>query len=135
MTDHADVAAPQPGQHGDPPPATGARRVIRIVDNILSVVLFIGQIGLWGLAFLSFMTFPFTTDNCAYQTCGDEHWINYAMLTVALTAPAGAVFSGLGIYLLAKRKVGFWAPLLGVTVQVAMLTAAWMMAGRAGPVN
>jgi hypothetical protein len=81
------------------------------------------------------MVFPFTTDNCAYEKCGDENWVNHALLVVALTAPAGAIFSGVGIYLLAKRKIAFWVPLLGCAVQFAMIAAAWIMAGRAGPID
>ncbi|MBP1823206.1 hypothetical protein [Mycobacterium sp. OAE908] len=136
MTDHRSVAgrSPQRAAH-DPLPPTGARRVSRMVDNTLSVVLFAGQIALWGVAFISFIALPMSIDNCAYQDCGPEKWIDYAMLTVALSAPAGAIFSGAGIYLLATRKVGFWAPLLGCAVQVAMLAAAWLMAGNAGPIH
>jgi hypothetical protein len=136
MTDHRSVAGrgPQRAAH-DPPPLAGARRVSRIVDNTLSVVLFAGQIALCGVAFISFIALPMSIDNCAYQDCGPEKWIDSAMLTVALSAPAGAIFSGVGIYLLATRKVGFWAPLLGCAAQVAMIAAAWLMAGNAGPIH
>jgi hypothetical protein len=57
------------------------------------------------------------------------------MATVALSAPVGAICIGVGIYLLAKRKTAFWSPLLGAGAQVAMIAAAWMMAGHAGPIG
>lgn len=120
---------------GDPPPPTGARRAVRIADNVLSVVLFLIQLGLWPIAFLSYIAIPMSIDNCAYVECGDERWIRYAMGAVALSVPIGAVFIGGGIYLLAKRKIAFWSPLLGVAAQVAMIAAAWIMADHAGPIS
>jgi hypothetical protein len=107
----------------------------RIADNVLSVVLFMIQVALWPVAFISYMAFPMSIDNCAYVECGDEKWINYAMATVALSAPVGAIFIGGGIYLLAKRKTGFWSPLLGCATQGAMIAASWMMADYAGPIS
>jgi hypothetical protein len=118
---------------GDPP--AGARRGVRIVDNILSVLLFMIQVGLWPVAYVSYIAIPMSTDNCAYVECGDEKWINYAMATVALSAPVGAIFIGGGIYLLAKRKIGFWSPLLGGAAQFAMIAAAWIIARHAGPIS
>jgi hypothetical protein len=93
------------------------------------------QMALWPVAYISYIAIPMSTDNCAYVECGDEKWIDYAMASVALSAPLGAVFIGGGIYLLAKRKIGFWSPLLGCAVQASMLAAAWMMARHAGPLS
>jgi hypothetical protein len=114
---------------------TGAPRTVRIVDNVVSVVLFLIQVGLWPVAYISYIAIPMSTDSCAYVECGDDKWIDYAMATVALSAPVGAICIGVGIYLLAKRKTAFWSPLLGAGAQVAMIAAAWMMAGHAGQIG
>jgi hypothetical protein len=107
----------------------------RIADNVVSIALFLIQVALWPVAYLSFIAMPMSIDNCAYVDCGDEKWIGYAMWTVALSVPIGAIFIGGGIYLLAQRRVAFWSPLLGCVAEAAMIAAAWMLAHHAGPIG
>ncbi|MCV7278835.1 hypothetical protein H7J88_04135 [Mycolicibacterium flavescens] len=114
-------------------PVIESRRGL-IVDRVVTGVLCLGQVGLFFVAFLSFIALPMSTDNCAYVDCGDEDWIRYAMATVALTGPLGLVFLGVAAYLLSTRKVAFWAPLTGGIAQVVAIAIAWIMAGWAGPI-
>lgn len=108
---------------------------VRIADVTTCVLLFVVQAGGLLLALLSFMVLPMTTDNCAYQACGDGKWINYAMwIAIASMAPA-ALFSCLGIIQLARNRIGFWLPLIGILAQGAILWASWRAAALAGPIT
>ena len=114
--------------------ATTEGRGGRIADTAVSVVLMLAQVGLWPVAFMLFIALPMSIDNCAYVDCGDEAWIGRSMGTSMGSIPVGSIFIGLAIYRLARHRVAFWAPLLGCGVQVAMLGAAFGMAGLAGPI-
>lgn len=107
----------------------------RSTDTAVTVVLFLIQIALWAVAFMSFIAIPMSTDNCAYVTCGDQGWIDDAMWTAAGSIPVGMLFIALGIYLLAQRRFAWWAALSGCAVQVLMLGGAWFMADAAGPLS
>ncbi|CDO06896.1 hypothetical protein C1S82_26835 [Mycolicibacterium cosmeticum] len=88
-----------------------------------------------GVMLLSVLVLPMSIDNCAYQTCGDEKWISYAIWTaLASMAPAG-VFTGLGIIQLARNRIGFWLALIGTVAQWSLIYGAWRMAALAGPVG
>ena len=110
-------------------------RGLRVVDVTACVLLFVVQFGVAFLALMSFMVLPMSTDNCAYQTCGDEKWIDYAMwIALASMAPA-ALFSGLAIVQLARNKIESWLPLVGTIAQCSILYAAWRLAVIAGPIS
>lgn len=109
-------------------------RGARIADITVCVLLFVAQGGLGLLALMSFMVFPMSTDNCAYEACGDGNWINWAMwMALGSIVPAGLFFS-LGVIQLARRRIAFWLPLLGVLAQVGLLLGAWRVADLAGPI-
>jgi hypothetical protein len=71
---------------------------------VVAVVLFMAQLGLAAVAFISFIAIPMSIDNCAYEECGSEEWIAPAMWIVAISVPVGMIFTGGGIYFLAQRK-------------------------------
>lgn len=109
-------------------------RGVRTADVTAFVLLVCVQLAGVGVALLSVLVLPMSIDNCAYQTCGDEKWINYAIWTaLASLAPAG-VFSGIGIIQLARNRIGFWLALVGAVAQWSVLYGAWRMAALAGPV-
>ncbi|HYZ69828.1 MAG TPA: hypothetical protein VE666_18860 [Mycobacterium sp.] len=56
-------------------------------------------------------------------------------MTPAIGDPAAAPMSARRGVRIAKREVGFWAPLLGCGAQLAMIAAAWIMARYAGPIG
>lgn len=76
-----------------------------------------------------------STDVCAYEECGDEKWVGYA---IAVAVPLGL------LVLLADvvATIGFWAsrrgpwrpPLVGCCVQLVLLMIAMVMVSAAGPV-
>ncbi|BBY28173.1 hypothetical protein [Mycolicibacterium sediminis] len=106
----------------------------RVADTVVSVLLMLAQVGLWPIAFMLFIALPMSIDNCAYVDCGDEAWIGRAMWTAVGSIPVGVFFVGLAIYYLARRRVAFWAPLLGCVIQLTMLWGAYAMADLAGPI-
>jgi len=80
------------------------------------------------------LVLPMSIDNCAYQTCGHEKWISYAIwMALASLAPVG-LFTGFGIIQLARNRFGFWLALIGAVAQWSVLYGAWRMADWAGPV-
>lgn len=110
-------------------------RSVRIADVTACLLLIAVQAGGALLAFMSFMAIPMSIDNCAYQTCGDEKWINYAMwIALASMAPAG-LFSGIGLIQLGRNRIAFWLPLIGVLAQGTTLWTAWRIAALAGPIS
>lgn len=122
---------------GDVVTRGAARRLprgVRIADVTISVLLFVGQAGLGVLALLSFMVFPMSTDNCAYEACGDEKWIRYAMWTAVASVVPAALFFCVSFVQLGRRRIGFWWALIGILAQGAVLGAAWRMADLAGPI-
>jgi hypothetical protein len=109
-------------------------RGVRTADVTVFVSLVCVQFAGVGIALLSVLVLPMSIDNCAYQTCGDEKWINYAIWTaLASLAPAG-VFTGIGVIQLVRNRIGFWLALIGVVAQWSLLYGAWRMADWAGPV-
>ncbi|AJR30065.1 hypothetical protein [Mycolicibacterium fortuitum] len=128
----SDVAA---GQTADGGQVRRLPRGVRIADVTVCVLLFLVQAGLGVLALLSFMAFPMSTDNCAYEACGDEKWIGYAMWTaIASLVPAGLFFC-VGFIQLGRHRIAFWWVLIGILAQGGVLAAAWRMAALAGPIN
>ncbi len=110
-------------------------RGVRIADVSTTVLLFLVQAGLGLVALLSFMVFPMSIDNCAYEACGDEKWIKYAMwAAIASWVPAGLFFC-VGFVQLGRRRIAFWWLLIGILAQGGVLWAAWHMAALAGPIK
>ncbi|UBV17898.1 hypothetical protein [Mycolicibacterium fortuitum] len=128
----SDVAA---GQTADGGPVRRLPRGVRIADVTVCVLLFLVQAGLGVLALLSFMAFPMSTDNCAYEACGDEKWIGYAMWTAIASLVPAAVFFCVGFIQLGRHRIAFWWVLIGILAQAGVLAAAWRMATLAGPIN
>lgn len=84
---------------------------------------------------ISTVALPMSIDHCAYQTCGGEKWIGYAQwVMLGSMVPAG-LFSGLGLIQLARNRVGSWLPLIGVIGQWSLISGAWALAARAGPIT
>jgi hypothetical protein len=90
--------------------------------------LFAATVALLGLLVMG-------TDACGAVKCGDPAWIDRAM---KLGIWAGAVFLiadfVVAVYLLARRKVAFFVPIIGCVTQVLLAIGAAAMESLAGPV-
>jgi hypothetical protein len=136
MTHPADVAGdPDRTRENEAVWATASAGSARVVDIVVVLVLAIGQLGLAAVAFISYIVIPMSTDNCAYVDCGSEKWITPAMAVVGLSPFVGMIFTGVGIYRLARRKPASSSPLAGCVAQFLMIVVAWVMAAQAGPIS
>ncbi len=116
------------------PPQVAVGRRARTVDVVAIVVLVVIQIAGAVAALLGCIVLPMSIDNCAYQACGDEKWISWAIwMQIAAVVVAGA-FTVAGLIMLARRRIGFWLPLLGCVLQWSMIVGAWHVGALAGPV-
>lgn len=112
------------------------RQPASVGEAIAAVLLLLGHGSLMLLSFLMSFGMAMSTDVCAYEECGDEKWVGYA---IAVALPLGL------LVLLADvvATIGFWAsrrapwvpPLVGCCAQVVLLTIAFVMTSMAGPVD
>lgn len=99
------------------------------------VVLILVQLAGAVAALLSCIVLPMSIDNCAYQACGDEKWITWAIwMQIAAVAVAGGLTAA-GLIMLARRRIGFWLPLLGCVIQWSVIAGAWRLAALSGPLH
>lgn len=111
------------------------RQRARTADVIAIVVLILVQLAGAVAALLSCIVLPMSIDNCAYQTCGDEKWISWAIwMQIAAVAVAGG-FTAAGLIMLARKRTGFWLPLLGCVIQWSVIVGAWHLAAQSGPLH
>jgi hypothetical protein len=76
------------------------------------------------------------TDACAYQACGDEHWITWAIDTAwGASALALVVDATLVCVMLARHRRAWWVPVVGCLAQVGLWVAVFQMASLAGPIT
>jgi hypothetical protein len=112
------------------------RPPVSVGDGIAAVLLLLGHAALMLVSFIMSFGIAMSTDVFAYQECGDEKWVGYA---IAVALPLGM------LVLLADlvATIGFWAsrrrpwvpPLVGCCVQVGLLMVALVMPSMAGPVH
>lgn len=124
-------ASPRPAQAPQVVVSTRARTA----DIVAIVVLILIQLAGAVAALLSCIVLPMSIDNCAYQACGDEKWITWAIwIQIAAVAIAG-VFTAAGLIMLSRRRIGCWLPLLGCVIQWSGIVGAWYLAALSGPLN
>ena len=75
------------------------------------------------------------TDPCGSVKCGDPAWIDAAM-KLGIWAGAAILIADfvVAIYLLARRRVAFFVPIIGCVAQVGLAIGAAAMESLAGPV-
>lgn len=75
------------------------------------------------------------TDPCGYLKCGDLAWIDRAV-SLGIWAGAAILITGfvVAVYLLVRRSVAFFVPIIGCVAQVALGIGAAAMESLAGPV-
>lgn len=123
----------------NPTPAQEPESVVstraRTADIVAIVVAILIQLAGAVAALLSCIVLPMSIDNCAYQTCGDEKWITWAIwMQIGAIAVAG-VLTTAGLIMVARRRIGFWLPLLGCVIQWSVIIGAWHLAALSGPLH
>lgn len=118
----------------DPSPDAPPR--VRTADVVISMVLVCVHIG---LALVMSFVAPFlamTTDQCAYQACGDEQWVNRAIYTAwGGSAVAVLVDAAITGALLAKGRPAFYVPILGCLLQVGLGVLVVYLVSLAGAIT
>jgi hypothetical protein len=113
-----------------------AHRRARRLDGLLTVLLLIGHATLVVFSLMLSMGMAMGTDACAYQACGDEKWVHYALTIVMDVAPALFLADlGASIALKATRRRAFYVPLLGCVIHTVLLAISFHMMSLAGPNN
>ena len=99
-----------------------------LVLLIVHGFLFTATIGLLGLLVMS-------TDPCGPVKCGDPAWIDRAMM-LGIWAGAAVLVADfvVSVYLLIRRKMAFYVPIIGCVAQVGLAIGAAAMESLAGPV-
>jgi Family of unknown function (DUF6264) len=115
------------------PPEHNAGR--RVADVVGTAVLVIAHLVLYSASFAMLGLMVMGTDACAYQRCGDQAWLNRALLLagwgggaiLALTAAAT-------LYRLVRNRLAWFVPLIGCVAQVVLALACAAMEMQAGPI-
>ena len=99
-----------------------------VVLLFVHAFLFAATIALLGLLVMG-------TDPCGYVKCGDPAWIDRAMW-LGIWAGGAVLIADfvVAVYLLVRRKVAFFVPIIGCVAQVGLAIGAAAMESLAGPV-
>ena len=102
---------------------------------IITAVLVIALLVLYGASFTMLGLMVMGTDACAYQKCGDGAWLNRALLLANWGGAAIlAVTVAATLYRLARKRIAWFVPLIGCVAQVVLALVAAAMEMKAGPV-
>jgi hypothetical protein len=135
------MALPRPDPNHDPAPqnpaSAHARRGhgSRPADVAATLVLLIVHGLLFGATVVLLGLFVMGTDACGAVKCGDPAWVDRAM-TLGIWAGAAVLFADFLVagYLLLRRRVAFFVPIIGCVAQVVLAIGAAAMESLAGPV-
>lgn len=123
----------------NPTPAQEPQVVVstrwRTADIVAIVVVILVQLAGAVAALLSCIVLPMSIDNCAYQTCGDEKWITWAIWMQITAVAFAGMLAVAGLIMLARNRIGFWLPLLGCVIQWSVIIGAWRVAALSGPLH
>ncbi len=100
-----------------------------------TIVLLIVHLFLLGATVALLGLLVMGTDACGAVKCGDPAWMDRAM-KVGIWAGAAIFVADIvvAVYLLVRRKMAFFVPIIGCVAQVGLAIAAAAMESLAGPV-
>ena len=131
MTDNAPVSIDDSGRTAPQPPQPRGQ-----APNIAAtVVLLLVHGGLYAASLVLLGLLVMVTDPCGSVTCGDPAWADRAGW-LGLWG-GGAVLVAdvvVAVFLLARRRMAFFVPIIGCVAQVALAIGAAAMEWQAGPV-
>jgi hypothetical protein len=100
-----------------------------------TIVLLIVHAFLLGATVVLLGLFVMATDPCGSVKCGDPAWIDRAMkLGIWAGAAVFVLDFAVAAYLLVRRKVAFFVPIIGCVTQIGLAIGAAAMESLAGPV-
>jgi hypothetical protein len=104
-------------------------------DISATLVLLIVHGFLFGATVVLLSLLVMGTDPCGYVKCGDPAWIDRAM-RLGIWGGAAILITDFVVaaYLLVRRRVAFFVPIIGCVAQVALGIGAAAMESLAGPV-
>jgi hypothetical protein len=108
----------------------------RTADIAATLVLLIVHGLLLGTTAVLLGLLVMVTDPCGSVKCGDPAWIDRAM-KLGIWGGAAVLIADFAVagYLLARRKVAFFVPIIGCVAQLALGIGAGAMEWLAGPVR
>jgi hypothetical protein len=102
---------------------------------VVTILLLVVHVGLFGLGFFIIGMLVMITDSCAYQACGDPAWLTWANLVHLC---AGFALLGADLLLatlrLGSHRVTFFVPLVCCVLEIGLCAAAIAMEAEAGPI-
>ena len=108
----------------------------RPADIAATLVLLIVHGALFGATLVLLGLLVMVTDACGSVKCGDPAWIDRAM-RLGMWGGASILIADfvVAVYLLIRRRVAIFVPIIGCVAQVALGIGAAVMEFQAGPVH
>lgn len=105
-----------------------AKIAVTLVLLIVHGFLFVATIALLSLLVMG-------TDSCGAVKCGDPAWFDRGM-ALGIWAGAAVLIADfvVAVYLLVRRKMAFYVPIIGCVAQVGLAIGAVAIASLSGPV-
>lgn len=128
-----------PPAYGPPPPegvlaaARAARRPVKTVDVIVTIVLLVGDAVLAVLASFMGMFLVMASDPCGVRQCSTELITIGWLMGMALPWVALIVTVVVAVILMVKRRLAFWVALAGAVLIVLSLVLAFAVTSAGVP--
>ncbi len=131
-----DAPPPYPGSptyRGPVEDAPPAKRPVKVLDLVITIVLLVADAVLATLASFMGIFLVMASDSCGARDCNVDlitvGWLMGMILPWVMLVVTVVV----AIVLMVKRRLAFWVPLAGAALIVLSLVAAFMVASAAVP--
>ncbi|WP_374975472.1 DUF6264 family protein [Microbacterium trichothecenolyticum] len=114
----------------DAPPA---KRPVKVLDVVITIVLLVADGVLAGLASVTGMFLVMASDPCGNLTCDGSLIAIGWMMGMILPWVAFAITVVVAVILMVKRRLAFWVPLAGAVLIVLSLLLAFVVTAAGVP--
>ncbi|MFE5408436.1 DUF6264 family protein [Microbacterium sp. NPDC056569] len=132
----ASAPPPYPGGAAYGPPAAEAvpaKRPVKVLDVVVTIVLLVADGVLAGLASVTGMFLVMASDPCGNVLCDGSLIAIGWMMGMILPWVAFAITAVVAVILMVKRRLAFWVPLAGAALIVLSLVLAFVVTAAGVP--